>query len=216
MVTIPYRMIENALATSYGIDEPVRAAGFRSMIANLQKLGALGADARVGRGAPLDYTPEHLHRLVVALELSELGLPPATAVTLISRYWEPQLKDICWDAEANNSAIVGGRPINPADDVVVVLGGVGLRTSTLKGSRVPMIPSINKCRLADLAKHMQEWMIMEGPNDALGLAPRALITNLSARFRSVHGTLVDENFKEMIAEGFAAARKASKHRRRKK
>ena len=69
------------------------------MLNNLQKLGVLGEAARVGRGAPLAYTPVELHRLLVAIELCELGVPPATTVALIASYWESKLKAICSDAE---------------------------------------------------------------------------------------------------------------------
>ena len=112
MLTFSYGAIERALATSYGIPEAGRESGFRSMLSNLQKLGVLGEAARVGRGAPLTYTPDTLHRFVVALELCELGVPPATTATLIRSYWDAKLKAICSAAERNNPAARGGMPID--------------------------------------------------------------------------------------------------------
>jgi len=38
-----------------------------------------------------------------------------------------EVKAICRAAEDNNPAIHGGRPIDPGDDIVFYLGGVGLR-----------------------------------------------------------------------------------------
>jgi hypothetical protein len=204
MITISYGSIERGLATSYGVPETARAGGFRSMLANLQKLGVLGEAARVGRGTPLAYTPDMLHRFVIALELGELGVPPATTAALIDNYWDSKLRAICRKAEENNPAIRGGRPIDPGDDVVIYLGGVGIRTSTLKGARVPAVPAINQCKLRELQARIIRWMTMEGPNDALGLAPRALVLNLSARLRSVHAALADAHTKELIAEHRAA------------
>jgi hypothetical protein len=199
-LTFSYWAIEQALATSYGIPEAARESGFRSMLSNLQKLGVLGEAARVGRGTPLTYTPDTLHRFVVALEFCELGVPPATTATLIGGYWDSKLKAICSAAERNNPAARGDVPIDPGDDIVIFLGGVGLRTSTLKGARSPAIPAINSCKLRDLPSSMQQWLTMRGPNDALGLAPRAWTVNLSARLRSVHDALSDAYAAELAAE----------------
>src|SRR5262249_27815215 len=131
---VPYGSVERALAASHGIPEAVREAGFRSMLNNLQKLGVLGEKARVGRGSPLAAAPREAHRLILALELCELGVPPATAVGLVATYWDSKLKEICSDAERNNPAARGGDPIDPGDDIIVHLGGVGLRTGSLKGA----------------------------------------------------------------------------------
>ena len=137
MFEISYGAVERAFAATHGISDAVRQAGFRSMLSNLQKLGALGAQARVGRGAALKYGPTELHRLLLALEFCELGIPPATAVALVETYWESKLKAICRDAERNNPAVRGGEPIDPADDIVVHLGGISLRTGLLRGERFP-------------------------------------------------------------------------------
>ena len=94
----PYGVVERALAVAYNIPDAVRPAGFRSMLANLQKMGSLGLQARVGRGAALTYTPVEMHRLVLALELSEFGLPPATVVGLLDTYWDSTLWPIIYAA----------------------------------------------------------------------------------------------------------------------
>jgi hypothetical protein len=189
-----YGTVERALAASYGIPEAVRKTGFRGMLNNLQKLGALGEAARVGRGAPLVYTPTELHRFIVAIELCELGVPPATTVALIDGYWA-KFESICNRAEKNNPAIHGGVPIDPNDDIVIYLGGVSLRTGSLKGARSPSIPNINHCKLRDLSGHMVQWI-----GDTTELPPRALVVNLSARLRSFHAALAEAHTVELLAE----------------
>jgi hypothetical protein len=195
-----YGVVERALATSYGIPEAAREAGFRSMLNNLQKLGVLGEAARVGRGAPLVYTPIELHRLVVAIELCELGVPPATAAALISNYWDSKLAAICSDAERNNPAVRGGEPIDPANDTVLYLGGISLRTGSLKGARSPGIPNINRCKLRDLPNHMAQWIKMSPDDNRADLPPRALVVNLSARLRAFHAALAPSYMDELRAK----------------
>jgi hypothetical protein len=192
--SVLYGTVERALATSYEVPEAVRKAGFRSMLSNLQKLGVLGEAARVGRGAPLDYTPTEFHRFIVAIELCELGVPPATTVALIDGYW-PKFKLICDRAERNNPAIHGGAPIDPSEDIVIYLGGVSLRTGSLKGARSPSIPNINHCKLGELPWHMVQWI-----GDTTELPPRALVVNLSARLRSFHAALAEAHTVELRAE----------------
>jgi hypothetical protein len=56
------------------------------MLVNLQKLGALAESARIGRGAHLEYTPDRIHRMVLAVELTswacrQLRPFPLSAVT---------------------------------------------------------------------------------------------------------------------------------------
>jgi hypothetical protein len=220
---VSYGPVERALATCSRIPEAVREAGFRSMLNNLQKLGVLGEAARVGRGAPLVYTPIELHRLLVAIELCELGLPPATTAALIANYWESKLKAICSDAERNNPAVRGGEPIDPGDDIVVYLGGVSLRTGSLKGARSPSIPNINYCKLRDLRRHIVQWMTTGPDDNAADLPPRALVVNLSARLRAFHAALVPPYMDELRTEYAAgkvkkarAARRAGGRTRRKR
>jgi hypothetical protein len=210
----PYRVVEPALATSYGIPEAARESGFRSMLNNLQKLGVLGEAARVGRGAPLVYTPLELHRLVVAIELCELGVPPATTAALIANYWESHLKAICRDAERNNPAVRGGERIDPGDDVLLYLGGVSLRTGSLKGARSPSIPNINRCKLRDLPRHIVLWMKMDPDDNPVDLPPRALVVNLSARLRTFHAALLRPYMDELRTQHAAGQAKKSRIARR--
>jgi hypothetical protein len=163
--TVFYGTVERALATTYGIADERRPLGFRSMIANLQKLGALGPGARVGRGADLDYTSTMVRRLILALELCELGVPPKTVVRLLDRYWETKLKPIA-DAAARGLVLDPGGP-----DVFLCLSGASLRIDSLRGEMVPCVP------------HIDRWSPPDPPPS------RALIVNLTARFRAFHAAL---------------------------
>jgi hypothetical protein len=213
MFEISYGAVEQALAVAHNVPDAVRQAGFRSMLSNLQKLGALGAQARVGRGAALKYTPIELHRLVLALEFCELGMPPATAVSLVNTYWESKLKAIIGTAE---KGVMHEDP--PSNDIIIHLGGVSLRTGNLRDELFPGVPNINRCKLSELPRYITEWMAMT-PNDRV--PPRALVVNLSARLRAFHCALADANTDELRAERRATlagkqprpkARKARKHK----
>ena len=197
MFETSYGPIERALAITHGISDAVRQAGFRSMLSNLQKLGALGAQARVGRGAALKYGPTELHRLILTLEFCELGIPPATAVALVDTYWEPQLKKIIADA---NRVVERDEP--PSNDVIIHLGGVSLRTGPLKGERFPGVPNINRCTLSELPKYIAQWMAMAADDP---VPPRALVVNLSARLRAFHAAFAKAFLEEALAERREAA-----------
>ena len=208
MVEISYGAVERALAVSYRIPDDVRQAGFRSMLSNLQKLGALGAQARVGRGAALKYGPTELHRLILTLEFCELGIPPATAVSLVDTYWDSKLKAIMGAAEWG---ILHEEP--PGNDVIIHLGGVSLRTGSLRGEEFPGVPNINRCKLSGLPDTIKRWMAMN--RDDL-VPPRALIVNLSARLRDFHTALADAHMDELRAERRAALAGETRKTKRKR
>ena len=192
-LTFAYGTVEKALAAAYQIPEADRSSGFRSMIGNLQKLGALGAQARVGRGKALVYGVVEMHRLVLALEFSEMGLPPATVVGLLETYWESTLWPIIFSA----ARPIGLLPEEPeGKDTVLFLGGVGLRTDSLRGEK-SVVPIIDRCSLDDLPAAMRQWMTTT-PN------ARGLVVNLSARLRAFHSALADANLDDALAERQAA------------
>jgi hypothetical protein len=193
-VEISYGVLEKALAVACDIPEATRSGSFRSALANLQKLGALGEAARVGRGSPLRYGPDEMHRLVFAVELVELGIPPATAVALIEAFWVSKIRAIFTAAERTARR---GEPGD--DDVVVYLSGVSLRTgawSSSKGGAFPGVPNINRCNLGDLPKHMHQVML----DDTESLPPRAIVVNLSNRLRTIHRAIAMAHTAELSAE----------------
>jgi hypothetical protein len=190
-LTFSYGVVERALAVAYRIPDAVRPAGFRSMLANLQKLGALGAQARVGRGRALTYTPVELHRLMLTLELCELGVPPATSVSIVETHWEPKLWPII------SAALVGVMHGEPGgNDMILYLSGVSLRTGALRGE-APGAPNIGRCSLDALPAAITRWMATT-PDDPA--PPRGLIVNLSERLRAFHRALADANLDDALAE----------------
>jgi hypothetical protein len=197
-LTFSYGVVEKALAVAHGISETVRPAGFRSMVSNLQKHGVLGPHSRVGRGATLVYGPVEMHRLVLALELCELGVPPATAAGLLDRYWESTLRAITF-AAARSIGRVPEEPIG--NDTILYLGGVGFRTGLLRGEKSPVVPIIGQCVLDELPVAMTQWMMVTPSEPA---PPRGLVVNLSARLRAFHSALGAANLDDALAERRAA------------
>jgi hypothetical protein len=121
----------------------------------------------------------------------------ATAVALITAYWDSKLKAICTAAGRNMPAVRGSKPIDPADDVILYLGGVALRTGSLKGTRSPTIPNINHCPLSKLPNHITQWMKVGDDQVPMALPPRALVVNLSARLRAFHDALSSTYMEEL-------------------
>jgi hypothetical protein len=170
------------------------------MISNMQKMGVLGPRSRVGRGAKLTYTHIEFNRLILALEFSEFGLPPATAVALVGRYWESKLKAIVSVAQ-EAFGIVPEKP--RGQDTILCLVGGGLRTDSLRGRKGPVVPIIERCSLDDLPAAMKHWMTPP---------TRALVTNLSGRLRVFHEALGVEYLTEARAETAAAINEANKRK----
>jgi hypothetical protein len=185
-LTFPaYGVVEVALGAAFGIRESVRATGFRAMVANLKKLGCLGPQARVGRGTALAYTPLEIHRLLMTLEFCELGLPPATAVAIVEKYWAPKFWPII------ERALVG--VLHGGDDTILCLGGVGFRTASLRGAAAPDDVNIDSCAARELPARLGAWLGADTPNP-----PRALIVNLTARLRVFHRALADANLTDAL------------------
>jgi hypothetical protein len=201
--TFFYGTVERALAAAHGISDDQRPGGFRSMVSNLQKLGALGLQARVGRGSVLTYTHVEFNRLILALEFCELGLPPQTAVDLLGRYWESDLRSII-EAAARP---LGVEPEPPRGKDAILFLGVRLRTDTLRGGSAPAA-IIEQCSLDDLPVAMKRWM---------ETAPaRGLIVNVSERVRAFHAALVPAYMDQLDAERLLAPKAAKRKAARQK
>jgi hypothetical protein len=183
MFETSYGHVEAALVQTYRVPNKAVAA-FRGRLGNLQKQGLLGAKNMPGRGAPLRYGPDQFHRLVLALELSELGVSPATILSLIEWMWDRTLAPIFKKAER-----AAERDAGPGD-VILNMGGVKLMTDAWSDA----VPNVNSCTLADLPKHMEGWM------HADRLPARALVVNLSSRLRQFHAALADLHFAEIERE----------------
>jgi hypothetical protein len=175
-----YRTVERALVAAYGIPEAARETTFRSWLASLQKLGLLGQSARVGRGTPLQYRPEHLHRLIFALEMCEFGAPRALIIGMVQDYWTKKIGPIFAKAEVN---IMHSDP-GPAD-LVFYLVGSRFRSGSLSATAPP--PDFNYTTMAKLPDILALVLKDVGPDSPA--APRVLAVNFSARLRMFHTAL---------------------------
>lgn len=173
MFEIPYNRTEVALVATYGVRK-ADLPRFRARVTFLQKGGLLGV--RPGKGKALNYTPDLLHRLVFAMELSEVGVTPAVTLTTVADLWEKSIRKHFEDAEKTIKAPPGPR------DIVLAMSGVSLMvggwTSTAKA-----IPNVNGFALQRLADKMDLVLRYTNP------APRAVIINLSQRLREFHDAL---------------------------
>jgi hypothetical protein len=169
----PYSRVEAALVRAYGVHK-ADLPRFRARIAFLQKGGLLGV--RPGKGKALNYTPDLLHRLVFAMELSEVGVTPAATLITVADLWEKSIRKHFDDAEKTIKAPPGPR------DIVLAMSGVSLMvggwTSTAKA-----IPNVNGFALHRLADKMDLALRYTDP------APRAVVINLSQRLRDFHAAL---------------------------
>jgi hypothetical protein len=180
---VSYSPVEAALVRTYGVR--ARDLGrFRARITFLQKGGLLGVSP--GKGKALRYTPDLIHRLIFATELSEFGIMPQAVLETVADLWESRICRIFERAERAAMAPAG------ANDIVMVLGSpsllVGAWTSTAKA-----LPNVNGFPLHSLAGNIDLLMRYSDP------PPRALVVNLSERLRTFHTALVAaHNLKEPV------------------
>ena len=79
-VGFSYAMVEAALVELHGI-APDGVPALRSRFGAFQRGGLLGKQP--GRGARLQYGPDELHRVVLAFELTQMGMSPTTVLWLV-------------------------------------------------------------------------------------------------------------------------------------
>jgi len=168
-----YNRVEAALVRTYGVRR-ADLPRFRARITFLQKGGLLGV--RPGKGKAISYTPDLLHRLVFAMELSEVGVTPAATLTTVADLWDKSIRRHFEKAEQTVNAAPGPQ------DVILTMGGVSLMvggwTSTMEA-----IPNVNGFPLRRLADKMDLLLRHADP------APRAVVINISQRLRDFHAAL---------------------------
>lgn len=174
VVDFSYNSIEAAFAETYSVR--ARDLGrFRARLTFLQKGGLLGVSP--GKGKPLRYTPDLIHRMLFAVELAEWGVMPAETLGTVADLWESRIRRIFERAEKAAMA-----PSGP-DDIVLMLAStsltVGAWTSTAKA-----MPNVNGFPLHRLAGNLDLLMRYGDP------PPRAMVVNLSLRLRAFHAALV--------------------------
>jgi hypothetical protein len=207
-VDLPYSRIEAAFVSAFNVKE--RDVGrFRARVTFWQKGGALGV--KPGKGKPIDYGPDQLHRLIFALELAECGATPAIVKRTIADLWEKRIRRHFERAEASvrttlaDAAFEASTGTKPRD-IALLVGYqslmIGAWDSTAKA-----LPNVNACELAKLADTMSLVM-----NDTdLRRPPRVLVINLSERLRRVHAALAAT--RESEAAPTKAKRNTHKRRR---
>jgi hypothetical protein len=193
-----YSSVEAALVQTYSVRK--RDLGrFRARITFLQKGGVFGVSP--GKGKALRYTPDLMRRVIFTTELAEFGVNPSIALALVKARWETRLRKILQDADHAATIIPGPNGENTDRDIILHLDGVRLMTDAWSSA----IPNINSCELRKLPDHMAMRMRML-PDDPSGLPPRALVTNLSMRFRAFQAALGPAYMEELRAERRAAAK----------
>jgi hypothetical protein len=190
--TVSYWKVEHALVHVHGI-APDDVSRFRSRFGALQKGGLFGAANQPGKGTKLLYTPDLIHRAVLAIELGQVGVTPAVILRLINDFWDNRLRSICDEAEREVM-----HP-SPGGDIVLFLAGISLVS---EGERA--VPNINHARMSKLSARME--LALSGDT----LPGRVLAINLTAQLRKFHNALADVHLQP---DTEASPKRAKKSRR---
>jgi hypothetical protein len=163
-----YRTVELALIKMHDV-KPKDVSALRARFGHYQRNGLLGE--RAGSGRKVAYAPDHLHRLVLAFELAEVGIAPSIVLSLVKSYWDSKLKDIFRRAEHVN--------MHGGSDVLLFLAGIAAMID-----REGAIPNINHTTMDKLGSLA---LALEGDR----LPARAMVINLSAELRRFHYALAE-------------------------
>ena len=196
--TSHYGPIERAAMAAYSVPAK-HLIRFRGWTDNLRKLGILGKKGRIGRGAPLTYTPTELHRLLCGLELTEAGIPPLTTVALIEALW-PKLWPIFMEATRPLPYPPEQQP-GPGEDIFLFLDGLALRTgawSAPKSAKFPGVRKIDSCRRRELMEKLAQ------------VTARVIVINLTERLKRFHDAFRAEYLKDAIEEARVRANASAK------
>lgn len=91
---LSYGQMEVILTAHYAI-HPDRVGTFRARLKQLQRL-SFPPGVNVGRGTKMVYGAEQLFQLVTVLELIHIGLPAATAATIVTKHWRNFAAAFAW------------------------------------------------------------------------------------------------------------------------
>jgi hypothetical protein len=66
----------------------------RSRLTVWQRRGVLGRENQVGRGTAIDYGTDEVRRLIFAIALMEVGLPPAAVLEIVTKMWTQKIAEM--------------------------------------------------------------------------------------------------------------------------
>ena len=186
-VGFSYAMVEAALVELQGI-APDGVPALRSRFGAFQRGGLLGKQP--GRGARVQYGPDELHRVVLAFELTQMGVSPTTVLWLIQNHWDKRLRDIFMDAER---ALV-----RKTSGVVLILIGL-----TAMDGPEQAVPSISPTTMDRLAATLS--LAIRGKDELHDPPARAMVLNLSATLARFHAALASYHLSPAMLAGLEAA-----------
>lgn len=125
--------VEALLSEVHDIASPKRMA-FASRLKNFHRLG-FPHGFKAGRGKVNSYSPYKFTLLAIAVEMTQLGLPPERIVRILSKNWFPTDRAILEAAKAvkEDSGLLfreDGRLISEADSIFIYFDPAGLATLT--------------------------------------------------------------------------------------
>jgi hypothetical protein len=180
LLEFPYSRIDAALTSAYGVGHRDLGA-FRARLTFWQKLGVLGVSP--GKGKPVRYGPDQLHRLVFAIEIAECGATPTMVAGTIEDLWDKRIRG------GFERAAEADRMNRPSPrDIALLLSNISLMIGGWN-STAKALPNVNFCELGRLPDTMA--LVMK--DDHPGRSPRALVVNLTERLRRVHNALALAN-----------------------
>jgi hypothetical protein len=185
-------MVEAALVELHGI-APDGVPALRSRFGTFQRGGLLGKQP--GRGARLQYGPDELHRVVLAFELTQMGMSPTTVLWLVRKFWDKRLRDICLNAER---ALV-----RETSHVVLLLSGL-----TAMDGPEQSVPNINHMTMDRLAATLS--LAIRGQDELRDPPARALVVNLSAQLSRFHNALANYHLSPAMLAGLEDAPKSKR------
>jgi ABC-type uncharacterized transport system YnjBCD substrate-binding protein len=101
------------------------------------KMDLLGKASRTGKGHATRYTRIHVQKVVLAIELSEAGMPPSLVVQLVRQFWRTQFSPVF--AQAEGRALM---TFNASEeDIALVFTDMAFRSDRLRGTLSPQIGS---------------------------------------------------------------------------
>lgn len=106
MASFDYAEVEIALAAALDVSEEVQRGPFRARLKHFQRLGLPGI--KVGKGARVAYSEEHVAQLLVGLFLSEAGIDPTAAIAVIKQHWKFLA---LWVKRATDDEAAAGNPV---------------------------------------------------------------------------------------------------------